>query len=72
MQFSLALVTLLAGWAVASPAAVNNLDARVDCSTCRCSSVESCTFDVMLPVNGEVIAVVYALGGGLKGGEDSM
>ncbi|KAI1414393.1 hypothetical protein F5Y13DRAFT_188050 [Hypoxylon sp. FL1857] len=46
MKVSFAFVTLLAGWAMATPAAVGNLEARVDCSTCGCSSSESCTFDV--------------------------
>ncbi|TPX15897.1 uncharacterized protein E0L32_000231 [Thyridium curvatum] len=30
MKFSLAFMTLLAGWALAGPAAVDNLEARVD------------------------------------------
>ncbi|KAI1380191.1 hypothetical protein F4677DRAFT_406123 [Hypoxylon crocopeplum] len=43
MKVSFTLVTLLAGWAMASPAVVGNLEARQDCSTCGCSSAESCT-----------------------------
>ncbi|KAI0126097.1 hypothetical protein BJ170DRAFT_725898 [Xylariales sp. AK1849] len=49
MKLSITLLTLLAGWALASPAMVGDLEARVDCSTCGCSSAESCTFDVSLP-----------------------
>lgn len=43
MKFLLPLLTLLAGFAMASPAVVGDLEAREDCSTCGCSSVESCT-----------------------------
>ena len=43
MKISVAFMTLLAGFAMASPAKVGDLEARVDCSTCGCSSAESCT-----------------------------
>ncbi|KAB5580264.1 hypothetical protein GE09DRAFT_1212717 [Coniochaeta sp. 2T2.1] len=47
MKFTIAILSLLAAVAIASPAAVNNnpLEARIDCSHCGCSSAESCTFD---------------------------
>ncbi|KAF8856353.1 hypothetical protein BDZ45DRAFT_804259 [Acephala macrosclerotiorum] len=48
MKVSITLLTLLAAFAMASPAAVGDLEARIDCSTCGCSSTESCTFDVSL------------------------
>lgn len=43
MNFFITVVTMLASLAVASPANLNDLEARVDCSTCGCSSAESCT-----------------------------
>ena len=45
MKFAVAILSLLAAVAIASPAAVNNnpLEARVDCNHCGCSSAESCT-----------------------------
>ncbi|KAI1846311.1 hypothetical protein JX266_007516 [Neoarthrinium moseri] len=47
MKFSITVLTLLAGFAMASPAALGgDLEARVDCKHCGCSSAESCTFDV--------------------------
>ncbi len=44
MKFTIALLSLLAAVAVASPANVDSpLEARIDCSKCGCSSAESCT-----------------------------
>jgi hypothetical protein len=43
MKVSIAFIGLLAAFAIASTAPVDKLDARIDCSTCHCSSVESCT-----------------------------
>ncbi|KAM7197757.1 hypothetical protein V8F20_006430 [Naviculisporaceae sp. PSN 640] len=54
MKFAITIITLLAGIAMATPAAMpvegkaEALDVRgsaVDCKKCGCSSAESCTFD---------------------------
>ncbi|KAK4215215.1 hypothetical protein QBC37DRAFT_372168 [Rhypophila decipiens] len=51
MKFTIAIISLLAGIAIATPAAApaaeaNVLDARgFDCRKCGCSSAEACTFD---------------------------
>lgn len=56
MNFSVALLSVLAGLALASPGARNANDAgplaaRVDCSTCGCSSAESCTVTAPPPLS---------------------
>lgn len=43
MKITIALITFLAGFAMANPAVVGNLETRDECSTCGCSSAESCT-----------------------------
>lgn len=51
MNFYITIVTMLASLAVATPANPGNLEARVDCSTCGCSSAESCTVSTPWTVN---------------------
>lgn len=43
MKASIAFLSLLVAFVIASPAPADKLEARIDCSTCRCSSAESCT-----------------------------
>lgn len=51
MKVYVAFLTVLATLAMASPAKDGNLEARVDCSTCGCSSAESCTVSLLPEVN---------------------
>lgn len=53
MKFTVAIISLLAAVAMASPANVNNpLEVRFDCAKCGCSSVDACTVSssVVLPL----------------------
>lgn len=63
MKFTFALISLLAGIAMATPAAVrsdqtNTLETRgFDCKKCRCSSAEACTVSSTQPIPSAILRI---------------